>query len=682
MPTPIANARLFLQQKLRETIAECGVPALAAVLVRDEGATTVSSQQGIRKVGATGNQNKVLQSDRFNTGSVSKVFTGNLMGELIESGIGSLQWTTKLIDVFPSIGSVPGMHAVYKNVTIQQFLVHTSGMPIAPVADNANAYLGWTAADLTKAKLMQRREDYVEAAVKDAPLFSPGQGVEYGGGGIICVAMAEKRTGKTYEELLQERIYGPLGMTNSGVGELSPGALDGPWQHGWDGTSLAVTPDQNTKKDAWSWHPRNPAGAVCCSAADMGKFLREQVRPDPQVFTPLTRASMQIHQVTPASSFVRGAWSSSNAGSALADIAHNGSNGVSYAHMEVALAEKAGYGAMSNVNIAFGAPAVNELIETMKVMHSRWTSMFADPNATFHECAHPYPGVALAGQKLTVFARRHDGAAVRRLRTNPRLPWQAAGTFPGAVLTSGLAAGASTDGKRMYAFGRGTDKRIWFAFSTDGGTNWQGWNPIGSGVFGSGPAAAVSGNGTLIHVIATGTDRKIYRTRSLDAGQTWSTWVPIGQGVFTSAPAIAASSDGKIVHVFGRGTDFRIWRNLSIHSGASFQTHWQPIGDGVFTSGPGAASSSNGAQVHVAARGTDRQLWRNSSANSGSAWLDHWQAIPNGIFTSAPALAASSDGAAIHVFAFGGDFRIYYSRSSDSGVAWQDWDDIGPDVFV
>ena len=129
-----ARATKFLEQKLRETIDECGVPALAAVLVRDEGEMTVSAQEGIRKVGEKGEQNKIQPHDRFNLGSVSKVFTGNLMGKLIQEGIGGLQWTTKLVDVFPDLALFPLMKKVYKNVTIEQFLVHTSGMPYQPVA--------------------------------------------------------------------------------------------------------------------------------------------------------------------------------------------------------------------------------------------------------------------------------------------------------------------------------------------------------------------------------------------------------------------------------------------------------------------------------------------------------------------------------------------------------------------
>ena len=222
---------MFLEQKLRETIDECAVPALGGVLVTDEGATVVSAQQGIRKVGATGKQNEIQPHDKFNLGSTTKVLTGNLIGRLIQEGIGGLHWTTKLVDVYPNIGLVPGMKSVYKNVTIRQLLAHVSGMPYAPSGDNAEAFQTWTAADLTKPKLMQQRTKYVNAAVRD-PLIcvcddpannqkecpdgirekckpgetvcQPGDCAHYSGGGVICAAMAEETTGKTYEDLMQE----------------------------------------------------------------------------------------------------------------------------------------------------------------------------------------------------------------------------------------------------------------------------------------------------------------------------------------------------------------------------------------------------------------------------------------------------------------------------------------------
>jgi CubicO group peptidase (beta-lactamase class C family) len=159
MPTDAERATQLLGQKLRETIAEVGVPALAAVLVRDSGSGIVSGQQGIRKVGASGPANDIQPSDKFNLGSVTKVFTGMLMARLIHENVGNLTWQTKIVDVFPNLPSLPGWQAAYADVAIEHLITHCSGMPFEPNGDDGEAYKNWPASELTKPKLRQHRKD-------------------------------------------------------------------------------------------------------------------------------------------------------------------------------------------------------------------------------------------------------------------------------------------------------------------------------------------------------------------------------------------------------------------------------------------------------------------------------------------------------------------------------------------
>ena len=102
-------------------------------------------------------------SDRFNLGSVSKVFTGNLMGKLIQDGVGNLQWGTKLIDVYPRSSSIPGARTSMRTSPSSSFWRTPRACPYSRTGDDASAYLSWTAADLTKEKLKQRRRQYMNA---------------------------------------------------------------------------------------------------------------------------------------------------------------------------------------------------------------------------------------------------------------------------------------------------------------------------------------------------------------------------------------------------------------------------------------------------------------------------------------------------------------------------------------
>jgi CubicO group peptidase (beta-lactamase class C family) len=658
------NATLFLGQKLLETIAEYNVPALAATVVSNNGTKLASAEKGIRKVGASGDQNAIQSTDRFNLGSISKVVTGYLMAKLIQESIGGLKWETTIGDVFPELANLPGWQAAYAAATVQQLLTHTAGFPYEPQNDNPLDYETWTAQDLTRDKLMARRKKYVEAAVIDLPLYPPGEGYRYDGGGIICAAIAEKLTGRTYEELVKKYIYDPLGMASSGFGKLSEGPLDGPWQHTWDANQRMAVPDPKTMLDGYDWNPRNPAGGVSMSAADMGSFLREQLVSSPTVCSVSTRTSAQTTELAP--SCVRGAW---GAIVKVTEIWHNGDNGRSYALAWVLLDTGRAFAAMCNMNNAFASPAVDEMSAVSRFMLNNW-ELFEDSAQSFVGCMHPSPALIVSGNNRTLFVRKHDGSAWCKQSSDNGMNWSAATKLPGAVITSGLAAGLSSN--KPYLFGRGTDQRIWFSSSLDNVT-WQGWAPIGTGTFQTGPSAGTSTANDILHVAAIGMDGLMYYTRSTDGGQTWNGWTPIGAGVFTSAPALAVSADGQTLHAFGRGTDWRIWYNQSANKGDTWQPHWKPIGEGILTSSPAAVVSSDGT-VHVASRGTDRHMWRNSSGDSGASWLPHWKAFDQvGTFTSAPALSVHTMGSGISASALGDDFLLYSNEYNFSGDNWSGW---------
>lgn len=682
-----ASARIkagkFLEQKLRETIAECGVPALAAVLVRDSGSTIVSAQQGVRKLGASGPANAVQPSDKFNIGSVSKVFTGNLIGKLIQDGVTSLDWKSTIADVYASIWDNDAAFEGYRAVTIPQLIGHTSGMPYTPSKDLVDDFENYTAADMTKTKLRARRRLYVKNAVLDNPTYwPPGSGFEYSGGGIIASSMFEHKTGETYEDLLKKHIFEPLGMNDSATGVTATADLDGPWQHAWDPEKLTTSPDPRTHKPAFNYHCRASVGSVCLSAADMGKFIREQLRSDPQIFSTSTRKMLQTHRVSDTTATVRGGWASSVPGSDLAEIWHTGDIGVAHAVLSVRLSQKMGSAAMSNTNSTFSGPANNEMIEITRAMNENWESLFGPGSPAPVECVHPMPAAARAGSALWLFTRMHDGKVLRQRSQDDGSTWEDKGDFGPVTMNSGLAAGASPNGKHIFMVGRGLDNRMWFCSSRDSGATWQGSNPIGAGVFLSGPAVTVDSTGNKVHVFGVGNDRKIWRAHTDDGGKTWIGWSPIGEGVFTSAPAAAASSDGMVIHVFGRGNDMRCWRNVSTDGGATFEAHWEPIGNGIFISSIAACASSNGNVVYLIGRGTDRAMWRNVTTNRGSKWKENWRAIDTHAFSSAPALVCTENGGILHAFGVAADLRMWSNRASGARWDWDGWEKRGSQIYL
>jgi CubicO group peptidase (beta-lactamase class C family) len=136
---------------------------------------------------------------RFRIGSLTKQFTATLIMQLREA---------KLVDLQNSICKYldPCVDA-WQSVTLSHLLSHTSG--IAGYGDKpdpkSHSIPPWTAAQIA-------------VSFRDRPLeFAPGTKWKYSDWGYVLLGMViEKVTAKPYATVLQERIFGPLGMKDSG----------------------------------------------------------------------------------------------------------------------------------------------------------------------------------------------------------------------------------------------------------------------------------------------------------------------------------------------------------------------------------------------------------------------------------------------------------------------------------
>ncbi len=679
-------ATMFLGRKLLEIAKQCNVPAMAGVLVRDQGETIIANAQGVRKIDESGPQNTIMPWDKFCLGSIAKVYTAHLIRALIEAHIPGVDFSTPLGHVIAL--EQTDYSTLYGELSMDLYTVHSSGMPVEPSADHGNDWINFTPQDATFAKRHARRVLYVQNAIKDAPHFTPGLGQLYGGGGIITACMLEEIMHKPCEELVKEYIYDPLGMHHSGFGRLcSQGTLDGPWQHSYDSNSKSLQPDQTSMFYGYDLNPRAPVGTACSSAPDMGAFLAEQLRIDPVVFK-TTRNTMQTHRPALGSVYISGGWSSSNPGFNGAMLYKDGANQGSKSQAQVDLAKQIAFAAMSNAADVVSLPAVADVLQVAQSMDAHWDELFGIKSAPLpqYDLTHPCPAITCTGKgTLIIFGRRHDGFIHFRRSSDGGANWGPSTPLTGWEMTSGIAAAAAPNGA-VYVCGRGTDNQIWYGKSANGATSWSGAWAVPMGLFETGPAIGIDATGAVVHVAAVGTDHKMYLGRSLSGGTSWMDAKTIGSGLFTSNPAIAVSADGQIIHVFGRGTDYRIWYNKSTNGGNDFQPHWTPIGEGIFTTGPAAGCSSNGARVHVAARGfwqdgIGYSLWTNTSANVGNNFNKHWQRTNLGQFLYAPAFACDSGGTDLYVAALFGDFNLYTTHSNKidtTGQVWEQAVEVGP----
>jgi CubicO group peptidase (beta-lactamase class C family) len=136
---------------------------------------------------------------RFRLGSITKQFTATAIMMLEERGKLNVQDS-----VCKYVTDCP---ATWQAVTIRHLLSHTSGIP------NFTSF-----PDYIKTMTQPTTMDSLIARFKDKPLdFQPGEQWRYSNSGYVLLGhIIEKLSGKSYEAFLQENIFDPLKMTNTG----------------------------------------------------------------------------------------------------------------------------------------------------------------------------------------------------------------------------------------------------------------------------------------------------------------------------------------------------------------------------------------------------------------------------------------------------------------------------------
>jgi len=240
---------------LDPVIQKHDVPGMAAAVVR-KGETVALGIAGVR---TRGKPDKVAAADRFHIGSDTKAITGMLCGILVDEG--KLKWSQTLGETFPDLKK--SMHPQYQAVTLEQLLTHRGGAPGQLEKGDLWGKL-WT----HKGTPTSARRALLVGVTSKPPEATPGTKYLYSNAGTSMAGyMAEKVTGKSWEDLVREKIFVPLGMTTAGFG--APGTRaknDQPRGHKADGTPVEPGPGADNPVAI------GPAGIVHCSVGDWARF--------------------------------------------------------------------------------------------------------------------------------------------------------------------------------------------------------------------------------------------------------------------------------------------------------------------------------------------------------------------------------------------------------------------------
>jgi CubicO group peptidase (beta-lactamase class C family) len=232
------------------------VPGMAVAVIRN-GETVATGFAGVRTRGKPG---KIAASDKFHIGSDTKAMTAMLCGILVDEG--KLKWDQTIGDTFPELKD--SMNPQYSDITLEQLLTNRSG-----VSGQIEKTPLWGKLWQHKGSPTSARRLLLTGVIAETPEAAPGTKFIYSNAGFsIAGHMAEKVTGKSWEDLMREKIFKPLGMTSAGFG--APGNRkknDQPRGHGADGSPIEPGPGADNPVAI------GPAGIVHCTIEDWAKFV-------------------------------------------------------------------------------------------------------------------------------------------------------------------------------------------------------------------------------------------------------------------------------------------------------------------------------------------------------------------------------------------------------------------------
>ena len=192
------------------------LPSLEICVIRADSVVDVSVG-GVRKARGT---DAVTSRDLFHLGSMTKAMTATMLSTLVQEG--KLSWDMTMAEAFPAIASV--MDSRYSDVTLEQLVTHTSGLA-SYTTDRE-----WASIPPFTGTPAQQRQAFARMLLTRPP-FGPAGVYRYSNAGYaVAAAIAERVTGKTWEKLMQQRVFGPLKIRAAYGWPLLSG--DGePWGH-------------------------------------------------------------------------------------------------------------------------------------------------------------------------------------------------------------------------------------------------------------------------------------------------------------------------------------------------------------------------------------------------------------------------------------------------------------------
>jgi beta-lactamase class C len=259
----------IIQKLMRNT----GTPGAAVAIVKDSSIIFIKGF-GLKRLGSS---DSIDTHTVFRIGSVSKCFASVLTGIMVHEG--ALYWNDPVIQYVPNFALKSEENTELLNV--RHILSHTTGLPYHTFTNSVE--------EGTDFQTMLYELRGVNLIGKPGKVYSY-QNVAYS----LIGEVLQNATGKSYNELVQEKIFTPLGMQNASI--TYDGIMNSP----------DIAMPHLIRRRKWQTIPITkryynvaPAGGINASITDMANWLKALLgnRPDvisdqtlKEIFTPVVTA--------------------------------------------------------------------------------------------------------------------------------------------------------------------------------------------------------------------------------------------------------------------------------------------------------------------------------------------------------------------------------------------------------
>jgi CubicO group peptidase (beta-lactamase class C family) len=237
-----------LDAYIEKAVQTWKVPGLSVAIVRND-SVIYAKGFGVVKVGST---TRVDTKTLFEIGSSSKAFTGAVVAMMVSDG--KMRFDDRLATYLPDFRMYDPV--ANEGVTVRDALAHRSGI--------ARGELVWLAAGISRDEILHR----VRFLKPESPFRSQFayQNMMY----LAAGQAAGKAAGSTWEELVRQRIFTPLGMTSSLANSNGMSVANAAFGHNMEHDTAFSMP-------RFSLENIGPAGSIISNAVDMAQWLRFQL---------------------------------------------------------------------------------------------------------------------------------------------------------------------------------------------------------------------------------------------------------------------------------------------------------------------------------------------------------------------------------------------------------------------